>query len=207
MVRCMMRGFRLRIRCTPWRKRGGAALSRIRGWWRRISIRLRGNCASCGAVWQRGRWMSNRSGRRGKSSAGFGMRRGVSLNSTIRTTPTSAGGCLCPTVNWTVRWLGMAIDPPVLVLPWLQLLHALSFGATHLGALMFLAHQAPAGQAATAQGYLAIAAGAAMAVAMGVSGVLFADFGSRAYAAMALAAFAGGACGLVAHRLWRQPTR
>src|SRR4029077_6161452 len=55
--------------------------------------------------------------------------------------------------------------------------------------------------------YLAIAAGAAMAAAMGLSGVLFADFGSRAYAAMALAAFAGGACGLVAHRLWRQPTR
>jgi len=107
----------------------------------------------------------------------------------------------------TLRWLGMAFDPPALVLPWLQLLHALSFGATHLGALMFLAHHAPAGQAATAQGYLAIAAGAAMAAAMALSGVLFADFGSRAYAAMALAAFAGGACGLVAHRLWRQPTR
>jgi PPP family 3-phenylpropionic acid transporter len=60
----------------------------------------------------------------------------------------------------------MAIDPPTLVLPWLQLLHALSFGATHLGALMFLAHHTPAGQAATAQGYLAIAAGAAMAAAM-----------------------------------------
>ena len=100
-----------------------------------------------------------------------------------------------------------AIDPPALVLPWLQLLHALSFGATHLGALMFLAHHAPAGQAATAQGYLAIGAGAAMAVAMGVSGLLFADFGSRAYAAMALAAFAGGACGLVADRLGRHPTR
>jgi PPP family 3-phenylpropionic acid transporter len=107
----------------------------------------------------------------------------------------------------TLRWLGMAIDPPALVLPWLQLLHALSFGATHLGALMFLAHHAPAGQAATAQGYLAIGAGAAMAVAMGVSGLLFADFGSRAYAAMALAAFAGGACGLVADRLGSHPTR
>ncbi|MFZ0174722.1 MAG: MFS transporter, partial [Pseudolabrys sp.] len=106
-----------------------------------------------------------------------------------------------------LRWVGMALDPPALMLPFLQMLHALSFGATHLGALMFLAHHTPAGQAATAQGYLAIAAGAAMAAAMGVSGVLFADFGSRAYAAMALAAFAGGACGLVAHLLWRQPTR
>jgi PPP family 3-phenylpropionic acid transporter len=107
----------------------------------------------------------------------------------------------------TLRWLGMAIDPPVLALPWLQLLHALSFGATHLGALMFLAHHAPPGQAATAQGYLAIAAGFAMAAAMGVSGVLYEDFGSRAYVAMALTAFAGGACGLVAHRMRREPTR
>jgi MFS transporter, PPP family, 3-phenylpropionic acid transporter len=106
-----------------------------------------------------------------------------------------------------VRWLGMALDPPALVLPWLQMLHALSFGATHLGALMYLAHHAPAGQAATAQGYLAIVAGLAMAAAMGISGVLYEDFGGRAYAAMALVAFAGGACGFVAHRTRREPTR
>jgi len=106
-----------------------------------------------------------------------------------------------------VRWLGMALDPPALVLPWLQMLHALSFGATHLGALMYLAHHAPTGQAATAQGYLAIAVGLAMAAAMGISGVLYEDFGSRAYAAMALVAFAGGACGFVAHRTRREPTR
>jgi len=105
----------------------------------------------------------------------------------------------------TVRWLGMALDPPALVLPWLQMLHALSFGATHLGALMFLAHHAPAGLAATAQGYLAITAGLAMAAAMGVSGVLYDDFGSGAYLAMALAAIAGGACGFIAHRIRRKP--
>jgi MFS transporter, PPP family, 3-phenylpropionic acid transporter len=104
----------------------------------------------------------------------------------------------------TLRWLGMALDPPALALPWLQMLHALSFGATHLGALMFLAHHAPAGQAATAQGYLAIAAGLAMAAAMGISGVLYDDFGSRAYIAMALVAIAGGACGFIAHRIRRE---
>jgi PPP family 3-phenylpropionic acid transporter len=106
-----------------------------------------------------------------------------------------------------LRWAGMALDPPAFILPWLQLLHALSFGATHLGALMYLAHHAPKGQAATAQGYLAITAGLAMAAAMGISGVLYEDFGSRAYAAMALVAFAGGACGLVAHGARREPTR
>jgi PPP family 3-phenylpropionic acid transporter len=106
-----------------------------------------------------------------------------------------------------VRWLAMALDPPAYVLPWLQLLHALSFGATHLGALMFLMRYAPPGQAATAQGYLAIALGLAMAAATAVSGLLYEDFGSRAYTAMALAALAGGACGLVAHRMRHAPLR
>ncbi|HEY6023003.1 MAG TPA: MFS transporter [Pseudolabrys sp.] len=103
-----------------------------------------------------------------------------------------------------LRWLGMALDPPAVVLPWLQLLHALSFGATHLGALMFLVRRVPPGQSATAQGYLAIALGLAMATATAVSGLLYEDFGSRAYAAMALAALAGGACGFVAHRARRE---
>jgi PPP family 3-phenylpropionic acid transporter len=106
-----------------------------------------------------------------------------------------------------LRWIGMAFDPPAFMLAALQLLHALSFGATHLGALMFLARHAAPAQAATAQGYLAIASGVAMAGAMALSGVLYRDFGSAAYAAMALMAIAGGTCGLVAHRLRRQAAR
>jgi PPP family 3-phenylpropionic acid transporter len=107
----------------------------------------------------------------------------------------AAGGAL--------RWGAMALDPPAVALPWLQLLHALSFGASHLGALGFVARHAPAGQGATAQGYLAIAQGVAMAGAMGLSGWLYGAFGSRAYAAMALAAVAGGVCGYVAQRTRR----
>jgi PPP family 3-phenylpropionic acid transporter len=101
----------------------------------------------------------------------------------------------------------MAFDPPPFILAVLQVLHALSFGATHLGALMFLARHAPAAQAATAQGYLAVASGVAMAVAMALSGVLYRNFGNAAYAAMALTTIAGGACGLVAHRLRREAAR
>jgi PPP family 3-phenylpropionic acid transporter len=104
----------------------------------------------------------------------------------------AAGGAL--------RWAAMALDPPALLLPWLQLLHALSFGATHLGALGFVARHAPAGQSATAQGYLAITLGVAAAAATALSGWLYGAFGSRAYAAMALAAIAGGVCGYVADR-------
>lgn len=106
-----------------------------------------------------------------------------------------------------LRWTVMALDPPAMLLPFLQLLHALSFGATHLGALMFLMRRVPPAQAATAQGYLAITLGLAMGAATAVSGLLYDDFGSRAYLAMALAAFAGGACGLIAHRMRHAPLR
>ena len=85
----------------------------------------------------------------------------------------------------------------------LQLLHALSFGATHLGALGFVSGRAPPGQGATAQGYLAVALGITMAVSMGISGLLYGRFGGLAYAAMALAAIAGGIAGYVAHRSLR----
>jgi PPP family 3-phenylpropionic acid transporter len=113
-----------------------------------------------------------------------------------------AGAC-----GAVLRWVGMALDPPAFLLPFLQLLHALSFGATHLGALMFLLRRVPPGQAATAQGYLTITLGLAMAAATAVSGLLYDDFGSRAYLAMALAALGGGACGLVAHRTRHTPLR
>ena len=101
----------------------------------------------------------------------------------------AAGGAL--------RWGAMAVGPPVALLPLLQCLHALSFGATHLGAIAFVARAAPAGLGATAQGYLAIALGIAMAVAMGLSGVLYGHYGALAYGAMALAA-CGGVCVFIA---------
>lgn len=102
-----------------------------------------------------------------------------------------------------LRWTAMALDPPGVLLPALQLLHGLSFGATHLGALGFLARHVPPGQSATAQGYLAIVMGAAMAAAMSLSGVLYGAYGSVSYAAMALAAIGGGVCALVARRAGR----
>jgi PPP family 3-phenylpropionic acid transporter len=99
-----------------------------------------------------------------------------------------------------LRWGAMAIDPPAAVLPFLQILHALSFGATHLGALTYVARCAPHGRAATAQGQLAVALSATGGIAAALSGVLYSGLGVRAYAVMALVAIAGGACALVAHR-------
>jgi PPP family 3-phenylpropionic acid transporter len=106
-----------------------------------------------------------------------------------------AGGAL--------RWTAMALDPPAPLLPFLQLLHALSFGATHLGTLGFVASRAPVGRVATAQAYLAVALGMAMAAATALSGVLYGRYGSLAYAAMALSAIGGGAAGYIARRAVR----
>jgi PPP family 3-phenylpropionic acid transporter len=102
-----------------------------------------------------------------------------------------------------LRWTAMAFDPPGAMLSVLQLLHALSFGATHLGTMALVTRLAPHGQGATAQGYLAVVMGVAMALATAVSGVLFGAFGAGAYAAMALTAVVGGGCALVAHRAGR----
>jgi len=103
----------------------------------------------------------------------------------------------------TLRWSVMALDPPVVLLPFVQLLHGLSFGATHLGALGFVSRHAPPGQGATAQGYLALAIGTTTAAMMALSGVLYGAYGGRAYAAMALTAIAGCVAGYVAIRTTR----
>jgi MFS transporter, PPP family, 3-phenylpropionic acid transporter len=99
-----------------------------------------------------------------------------------------------------VRWTAMGFDPPVLVLPVLQLLHALSFGATHLGAMDMLSQLAHRRSGATAQGDFAAVQGGTFAVAMGASGSLVAAFGSAAYFAMAAIAAAGFAIALGARR-------
>ena len=100
-----------------------------------------------------------------------------------------------------VRWTAMALDPPTALLPLLQCLHGLSFGATHLGAVGFVARAAPPGLAATAQGNLAVVLGGAMALSMGLSGVLYGAFGGLAYAGMALMAASGGILALTAWRI------
>jgi MFS transporter, PPP family, 3-phenylpropionic acid transporter len=99
-----------------------------------------------------------------------------------------------------IRWSAMALEPSVAVLPVVQCLHGLSFGATHLGTLAFITRVAPAGLATTVQGYISVAIGAVMTGAMGFSGVLYGHFGGLAYGAMAITAFAGGLLALAAHR-------
>ncbi|MGB9367783.1 MAG: MFS transporter [Xanthobacteraceae bacterium] len=107
----------------------------------------------------------------------------------------AAGGIL--------RWSAMTFDPPALLLFPLQLLHALSFGATHLGMMMFLLHNAPEGNRAAAQGDVSTASSLAMAAASALAGVLYGASGAAAYVAMAALAAAGGGFVLLAARFTR----
>ncbi|MBI4182759.1 MAG: MFS transporter [Proteobacteria bacterium] len=103
----------------------------------------------------------------------------------------------------TLRWTLAATGTGLPLLAVVQALHALSFGATHLGAMHFLARAVPPRLAATAQGvYGALAAGGAGALALMLAGALYAAVGAGAFHAMAALALAGtiGACALV--RRW-----
>jgi MFS transporter, PPP family, 3-phenylpropionic acid transporter len=99
-----------------------------------------------------------------------------------------------------VRWTAMAFEPPLVLLPLLQCLHGLSFGATHLGAVQWVARATRAGQAGAAQGDFGTVLAVAAAVATGFSGMLYDAFGGASYLAMAGMAVLGGAFVFLAHR-------
>jgi PPP family 3-phenylpropionic acid transporter len=104
-----------------------------------------------------------------------------------------------------VRWTLMAFDPPFYLLPLLQCLHALTFCATHIGAMQFVTHVVPPGRAASAQGDLSASQSVVFAGAMGMSGILFNAYGDLAYGAMVLLAAAGAAVAFAAYSTWRDP--
>ncbi|MBE3096398.1 MAG: MFS transporter [Planctomycetes bacterium] len=103
-----------------------------------------------------------------------------------------------------LRWLFMALDPPLLATVALQCLHALSFGAAHVAAIHFLAHAVPEDRAATAQGlYAATVAGLVLGVVTLASGPLYRILGGEAYAVMAALALCGTAGAVLLMRRWR----
>ena len=90
------------------------------------------------------------------------------------------------------RWGAMAFDPAVWLLFALQALHGVTFAVTHIGAIHFMARWVPEGQSGTAQAlYASCTSGILLGGATLLVGPLYADYGSRAYLAMAaLAALA-----------------
>jgi PPP family 3-phenylpropionic acid transporter len=84
----------------------------------------------------------------------------------------------------------------------LQLLHAFTFGAAHLGAMHFLSRAVPAGLSASAQSLYSALTGAGLGLALLVAGPLYESFGGGAFYAMGLMALAGGLCCLAVARRW-----
>ncbi len=91
-----------------------------------------------------------------------------------------------------VRWTAMAFDPAGWPLAALQCLHGLTFGAAHLGAVLFFAMAASQQRKASAQGYYATLQSIIAGLVTSISGPLYVNLGSRAYAVMAVAAALGG---------------
>lgn len=112
-------------------------------------------------------------------------------------------GALAAVLRWTVTGLSGAL--PVLAV--MQILHALTFGATHLGAINFIMQRVPPALSATAMSlYGSVLAGVAMGASILVSGPLYASFGGGAYLAMtAIGAAGAGLALLLARRAVNQP--
>lgn len=92
-----------------------------------------------------------------------------------------------------IRWLVMGFAPTGLILWPLQALHALSFAATHVGAMRLLYREAPQSGAAMAQNlYAAVSSGLLMGAATLASGVLYDAAGAGGYWLMAALSLAGG---------------
>ncbi|MFQ5775647.1 MAG: 3-phenylpropionate MFS transporter [Kiloniellaceae bacterium] len=104
-----------------------------------------------------------------------------------------------------IRWAVLGATTALPALLAVQVLHAATFGAAHLGAMHFIARAAPPGLSATAQAlYSAVSGGLAMGLAMLIAGRLYADLGGGAFTAMAALSAAGGLLALVLARRERR---
>ena len=96
-----------------------------------------------------------------------------------------------------VRWSLIGILPGLGAAAVLQLLHALTFGASHLGAMHFMARAVPPAAGASAQSlYASLSAGFGSGLVMLAAGTLFAAYGGLAYPFMAVLS-AAGLCGVL----------
>ena len=103
-----------------------------------------------------------------------------------------------------VRWLGMAFTTELWALVPLQALHAGSFAACHLGAMAFIQRALPASGAALGQSvYYAIGTGATQAVIFQIAGVLYGEFGQKAFLGVFVVSAVGMMAILALARQWK----
>ncbi|MGO4683647.1 MFS transporter [Hyphomicrobium sp. 2TAF46] len=96
-----------------------------------------------------------------------------------------------------VRWLTMAFDPPLALLLPLQILHGLTYGASHIGAIHYIHETVPREKQGTAQAlYATMSSGVAMGCSTLIAGWVYASEGSLSYLAMAAISAISLAAGL-----------
>lgn len=114
------------------------------------------------------------------------------------------GMLLLGALGGMIRWPLTAMTGDIVELAFLQLLHALTFGAAHLGAMHFMVRAIPPASLAAAQSlYYALPMGVGMGLATLLAGWLFSRFGGDAYWAMGGLSLISFVAGLVLLRLWR----
>ena len=89
------------------------------------------------------------------------------------------------------RWTLMGFDPPLVMLVPLQVLHGLTFGASHLGAMHVLAKIAPADRGATAQALYSLVSTLGIVMATAIAARVYPSAGGLTYLAMAAMAAVG----------------
>jgi PPP family 3-phenylpropionic acid transporter len=103
-----------------------------------------------------------------------------------------------------VRWTVLAVTTDVAVLAAVQCLHAMTFGAGHLGAMHFIHRATPPGLAARAQAiYSSVTMGLASGLAMLVAGRLYQAYAGGAFLAMSALGAGGLGLALPLLRTWR----
>ncbi len=104
------------------------------------------------------------------------------------------GGCAA-----VLRFGAFAFDLAPATIAVLQLLHAFTFGATHLGLMALLGIHVPAHSSGRSQAYSSTVLGVVMACATLIAGPLYTHWNVAAYAVYALLGGIGGAIALVAY--------
>jgi PPP family 3-phenylpropionic acid transporter len=129
---------------------------------------------------------------------------GVVVEILLFTTATRLSGRLGPFgflliggAGATLRWLIYPLIESAWAWTAVQVLHACSFSATHLGTMLFVTRAAPDRLAGSAQGLAVTLTGLTMAVSMLAAGPLYSAYGGNAFYVMAALAAVGTAVLLV----------
>ena len=106
-------------------------------------------------------------------------------------------------IGGMLRWTATALDPPLALLFAVQMLHAASYGAMHMGAMLVLRAAMPPAVLTGAMGiYTAVVNGVAISLATAPLGAVYAHWGGAGYALMALLSAVGLVIVVAFARVW-----